>query len=165
MYEWFKIIHVVSAAILFGTGFGSALYKYMANRSRDVGMIANATKSVVYADWIFTGTSGIVQPVTGIIMVMIKGYSITTFWVLWSIVGYLIAAICWFPVAAIQIKLAKLAQNACEQKGVLPPKYRLYYRLWIALGIPAFCSLVVVVFLMANRPESYVEAVAGLFGQ
>lgn len=157
LYDWIKIIHVVSAAILFGTGLGSACYKYLANRTKNIALIAGATHNVVYADWVFTGTAGIVQPVSGMAMVMIKGYSIATFWVMWTIIGYLVAACCWFPVAMIQIKLANLAQTAMEQNTELPPHYRRYYVLWVILGVPAFLSLIGVFFLMANRPETYAE--------
>lgn len=163
IYNWIKIFHVIGAAILFGTGLSTALYKLLINRTRNVTLIADTAKKVVYADWIFTGTAGVLQPLTGMIMVLIKGYSILTFWVFWSLTGYFIAAICWFPVAHIQIKLRDMAVMAVEQKTELPPHYFTYYKIWFALGWPAFLSLTAVFFLMSNRPENFTDLMNQLF--
>jgi len=49
-----KTVHVVSAALLFGTGRGMAFFVFMAYRGRDVRAIAVTTRNVVLADWLFT---------------------------------------------------------------------------------------------------------------
>nr|WP_267313953.1 DUF2269 domain-containing protein [Legionella antarctica] len=72
------------------------------------------------ADWIFTGTSGFLQPLTGLWMVYLVGYSWTSLWIMGSIIGYLIAACCWFPVLYLQIKMRNFAVEAEQNNSPLP---------------------------------------------
>ena len=67
-YLTVKWIHIVSSTLLFGTGLGSAFYKYMADRSKNVSAIALTNRLVVLADWMFTTPAIIIQPVTGFIL-------------------------------------------------------------------------------------------------
>ena len=152
LYLFLKFIHIISSTILFGTGIGTACTLFFAHRTRDVATIAAATRYVVFADWLFTATSGIVQPVTGVWMVFLAGYSFTSLWVWGSIVGYLIAAFCWFPVVYLQIKMRDAAVKAFKTKSSLPEMYFRYFRYWFVLGWPAFISLVAVFYLMTNKP-------------
>lgn len=152
LYLHVKLIHILSSTILFGTGLGTAFNLFMANRTKDVYLIAKTTHYVVFVDWIFTGTSGVIQPVTGLWMVYLNGYAFSTFWVWGSILGYLIAAFCWFPVVYLQIKMRDFAELALQTKQDLPAIYHRYYRYWFILGWPAFVSLMIVFYLMTNKP-------------
>lgn len=152
LYLWVKLIHIISSTILFGTGVGTACNLYFANRTRDVYLIAKTARYVVIVDWIFTGTSGVIQPLTGFWMVYLAGYSLKNPWIWGSIAGYLIAAFCWFPVVYIQIKLRDLAEQAHKNNKPLPKRYHRYFRYWVWLGWPAFISLMIVFYLMTNKP-------------
>lgn len=156
LYEWIKITHIISASVLYGTGLGTAFYMFYVNLQNDVKLIAKATAEVVIADWLFTLTSGIVQAVTGFILVYMKGYSLLSFWVLGSILGYVIAGVCWVPVVWLQMRCRDLAIFASANNISLPDEYKKYFRIWWLLGIPAFISLVGVFYLMTNKPETFV---------
>jgi uncharacterized membrane protein len=153
LYAWIKIIHIISASVLFGTGIGTAFYMFYVNLQKDVRLIAKATAEVVLADWLFTGTSGVIQAITGFILIYLKGYSLLSFWVLASILCYMIAGACWVPVVWLQMRCRDLAYIAYENKISLPNKYKKYFRIWWLLGIPAFISLVGIFYLMTNKPE------------
>jgi len=153
LYAWIKILHIISASVLFGTGLGTAFYMFYVNRQNNVALIAKATSEVVIADWLFTTTSGIVQAITGFILVYLKGYSLLSLWVFGSILGYVIAGLCWLPVVWLQMRCRDLAFAASANKTALPPEYRNYFRIWWLLGIPAFIALVGVFYLMVNKPE------------
>ena len=152
LYLYLKFIHVISSTILFGTGIGTACNLFLANRTKDTAIISATTRYVVFADWIFTGSSGLVQAVTGLWMVYLVGYPLTSLWIMGSIIGYLIAAVCWFPVVFLQIKMRDFALIAHQTGTELPPIYYRYYRTWFWLGWPAFISLVIVFYLMTNKP-------------
>ena len=64
-YLWLKWLHVVSATVLFGTGLGTALHMWLAHLRRDPRAIAVVARNVVLVDWLFTATSGVVQPLSG----------------------------------------------------------------------------------------------------
>jgi len=152
LYAWIKIIHVISAAVLFGTGIGTAFYMFYVNTQKDIRLIALATKQVVFVDWVFTGTSAVIQFFTGLILMVLKGYSPKLFWLMGAMIGYTIAGACWIPVVYLQIRCRDLAFEALNNNVPLNEKYYRYYKIWRLLGIPAFLSLMVVFYLMANRP-------------
>jgi uncharacterized membrane protein len=68
LYFVLKLIHILSAAILFGTGIGIAFFMLLADRTGDVKTIAATARIVVIADFLFTATAVVVQPVRGIIV-------------------------------------------------------------------------------------------------
>ena len=95
LYFALKWVHILSSTVLFGFGAGTAYYFWMAHRSRDARTIAKVGSMVVTADWIFTGTSGIIQPLSGLALVLIAGYDLGTSWLVATYVLYIIAFACW----------------------------------------------------------------------
>lgn len=151
-YLLLKWLHVVSSTILFGFGAGTAYYFWLAHRSGDPRIIASVGRMVVKADWIFTGTSGVVQPVTGIALAHLSGMDFRESWLVASLCLYLLALACWLPVVALQIKAQKLASRAVVRGTPLGDDYRRAMRLWFVLGWPAFIGLLCVFWLMIVRP-------------
>ena len=152
LYLSLKTIHIISATVLFGTGAGSAYYMLRAHLSKNVETIAITTKHVVAADWLFTTTSGIVQPITGIWMALLVGWPLTHKWILFSLILYVFAGACWLPVVWLQYKMRDMAQEAVSKGTALPPLYYRYMRIWFWLGWPAFISLMIVFILMVFKP-------------
>ncbi|MCJ2185412.1 DUF2269 family protein [Novosphingobium beihaiensis] len=147
-----KWIHVLSSTILFGFGAGTAWYFWNAHLTRDPAMIAGVGRMVVVADWIFTGSSGIVQPASGLWLVHIAGYSLTESWLMLSYALYILAFLCWAPVVRLQIKAQKLAQAARESGEPLGAEYKRTMLWWFGLGWPAFLGLLGVFYLMIAKP-------------
>ena len=152
LYEKLKIIHIITASVLFGTGLGTAIYMLYANILKNISIIALATRRVVKADWLFTGILGVLQPLTGIAMLYLKGYKLTNAWAIAVFTCYSIAAVCWFIVVYLQIRCRDLAIAALESNTALPQKYQSYFVAWVILGFPAFLSLILIFYLMANNP-------------
>lgn len=151
-YLLLKLIHILSATILFGTGIGSAFYMFMANRRKDIAGIYFATRHVVIADWLFTTPSVIVQLVTGIALAHTLGLPLTEGWVFWSLILYFFAGACWVPVVWMQIKMRDMAKQAIETGAALPDRYWRFDRWWIALGSLAFPAVVAAIGLMVMKP-------------
>ena len=147
-----KWVHILSSTLLFGTGIGTAFFFVSAIRTRDPQFIAKTGKTVVLADYLFTLTSGIVQPVTGLFLVHYHGYSLGDAWLFWTLVLYVIALCCWLPVVWLQIKLTKMATEAAAAHQPLPQYFFKFFWWWFALGWPAFVGLVVVFWLMVAKP-------------
>lgn len=148
-----KWLHILSSTFLFGTGIGSAFYMLFTSLSRDVRAIAVVSRHVVLADWIFTSTTVIIQPLTGLYLIHLAGFPLTSKWIMWSIGLYFLAGACWLPVVWIQLKMRDMAQKAAAQgAAALPEQYWRYLRIWTVLGIPAFFALVVVFWLMVAKP-------------
>jgi uncharacterized membrane protein len=147
-----KWLHVLSSTILFGTGIGSAYYMFCTSRTRDARAVAVVVRHVVLADWLFTTTTIIVQPLTGLYLVHLADIPLTTRWIAGSIILYFVAGACWLPVVWLQIRMRALAADAVRANAELPDGYWRLLRWWVALGVPAFTTLVIVFWLMVAKP-------------
>jgi uncharacterized membrane protein len=150
-YSLIKTLHVLSMVLLFGTGLGSAFYKWMADRSGQLAHIAVTNRHVVLADWWFTTPTVIFQPLSGLWLIGQLGLPLTTPWVALSLGLYILAGACWLPVVWLQIRMRDLAATALASGGELPPAYWRMARRWFWLGIPAFSAMVLVVALMVFK--------------
>lgn len=150
-YLTLKTLHILSMVLLFGTGLGSAFYKWMADRSGNVEHIAKTNKHVVLADWVFTTPTIIFQPLSGLWMASIAGLSLTSPWIALSLLLYVIAGLCWLPVVWLQIRMKALSSEAVENNRQLPDLYWQMARWWFCLGVPAFIAIVLVVILMVVK--------------
>jgi len=151
-YVVVKWLHVLSSTVLFGTGLGSAFFMFVASRNRDPRVAHFVVRHAVIADWLFTATAVIVQPVTGFYLVYLGGYAPTSRWILWSAILFLAAGACWLPVVWMQLRMRDMAKAAMDANAELPERYWRFFRIWVALGIPAFTALVVVFYLMIAKP-------------
>ncbi len=150
-YALIKTLHILSMVLLFGTGLGSAFYKWMADRSGQLAHIAVTNGHVVLADWWFTTPTVIFQPLSGLWLIYQLGLPITTPWVAVSLGLYALAGVCWLPVVWLQIRMRDLATEVLANNTELPPAYWRMARAWFWLGIPAFSAMVLVVALMVFK--------------
>lgn len=151
-YLLLKWMHILSSTILFGTGIGTAFQMVWAMRNGDPLIISKVASGVVIADWIFTVPAGIVQPATGIALILIAGHDPFERWLLLTYALYCLAFVCWAPVAVLQIRIRDMACAAVASGTCLPLAARRAYRIWFALGWPAFFGLTLVFWLMVMKP-------------
>jgi uncharacterized membrane protein len=152
MYLALKLIHILSSTVLFGTGLGTAFSMWRANASHDPRVVATVARNVAIADWVFTTPAVIVQPITGVALAKLAGVPLTSSWLELSIALYLFIGACWIPVVWLQLRMRDLAQGAVTEGAPLPPRYSRYYRLWCALGWPAFTGVMGIFALMVFKP-------------
>jgi uncharacterized membrane protein len=148
-----KLIHVLGAAVLFGTGLGIAFFMYMAHRTGDAATIAATGRIVVIADALFTASAVIVQPVSGAALAWLIGYSLLESWIVASLMLYVIVGLCWLPVVVIQARLRDLAAQAARTSAPLPVVYHRLFRIWFWLGWPAFLGVIAIFALMIFKPR------------
>jgi uncharacterized membrane protein len=153
IYLVLKYLHVVGAAVLLGTGAGIAFFMLRAHLTGDAVIVAAVTRIVVLADFLFTATAVIAQPVTGIALAHHSGYSLAESWVVISIALYLVTGAFWIPVVWIQIRMRDLASESIASKGPLPARYHILFRIWFAFGFPAFGAVMAIFWLMISRPS------------
>ncbi len=151
-YLTLKWIHILSAILLFGTGLGSAFYKFFTDRSGEVRAMAVTNRLVVMADWLITTPTIIIQPVSGFWMLYQLDYATLPGWIWLSLALYLLAGACWLPVVVLQIRMRDLASTAVATATPLGADYRRMARAWFWLGVPAFAAMVAVVWLMVLKP-------------
>jgi uncharacterized membrane protein len=151
-YSLVKTIHIISAAILFGTGIGIANFMFFGHRSGVPVEQAFSARMTVRADFLFTLPAVIVQPLSGAWLVYRGGFAWGDYWLVLSYALYILAGCCWIPVVAIQMRM-KAMLEAQMRGGVFDDiAYQRLFRWWFALGWPAFGGLVIVFWLMVAKP-------------
>ncbi|HEY0599735.1 DUF2269 domain-containing protein [Brevundimonas sp.] len=148
-----KLIHVLSGAVLFGTGLGIAFFMVWATRTRSAPTVAAVARIVVVADFVFTATAVVIQPLTGLWLIRLQGYGLTEPWLLATYGLYGLTGLCWLPVVWIQQRMARVAAAAASSGANLPPAYDRLYWLWFVLGWPAFAAVIAIYALMLFKPE------------
>ena len=148
-----KLVHLLGAAVLFGTGLGIAFFMYMAHRTGDAATIAATARMVVIADAVFTLNAVIAQPVSGAALAISIGYSFWEPWIVLSLMLYTAVGLCWLPVVAIQLRLREIAAAAMREGKPLPEAYHRLFRIWFMLGWPAFLGVIAIFVLMIVKPQ------------
>lgn len=150
-YLVLKLIHILAAVVVTGTGAGIAFFMFMANRSNNPQAIYITAKHVVLADWVFTTPAVITQIISGILLMNMQGYSFSSPWFYWVIGLFVFIGICWLPVLRIQYKLRELANISVEANEVTP-EFKSLMRIWTLLGTPAFVAILGIFWLMVFKP-------------
>ena len=145
-------LHIFSAFLLFGTGLGTAFHMYLACRSGEVAGIAQVSRQVVLADWIFTTPAGLVQPATGLWLIHLAGYGFAEPWLLVSYLLYALAGLAWLVVVKLQLDMRRLAETAQRDRSGLTESFTRAFRLWVRLGWVGFGGLIGVYTLMIFKP-------------
>jgi uncharacterized membrane protein len=152
-YYVLKFLHVIGATVLLGTGAGIAFFMLMAHRTGDAKVVAGVARIVVIADYVFTATAVVAQPVTGVLLARSVGYSLSEGWIVASIGLYLLTGAFWLPVVWMQSRMRALSSLAAERGEALPAEYHRLFRWWFAFGFPAFAAVLGIFWLMITRPE------------
>ncbi len=150
-YLVLKCVHVLSAAVLLGTGIGIAYFLLSAHLSRNIEALRVVARAVIVADWIFTATTVVIQPVSGVLMMLERGWSFTSPWFIATVVLYAAVGACWIPVVVLQYRMARLVREAAGY-AMLGPEYHRAFRIWMMLGVPAFAMVLVLYAVMIFKP-------------
>lgn len=153
LYFILKYAHLIGATVLLGTGAGIAFFMLMAHRTGNAVLIAGVAQIVVVADFLFTATAVIFQPVTGVALAWQTGYGLTEGWIVLSIGLYLLTGAFWLPVVWMQMQMRDLARTAVAEGAPLPGRYHSLFRIWFAFGFPAFGAVLGIFWLMMARPD------------
>ena len=152
LYFALKYLHLLGAAVLLGTGAGIAFFMLMAHRTGNVALIAGVARIVVIADFLFTATAALLQPITGLALASEAGYALSEGWIVASIGLYVFIGAFWLPVVRMQMEMRDLAEAAAAAGTPLPERYHRLFRTWFAFGFPAFAAMLVIYWLMMTKP-------------
>jgi uncharacterized membrane protein len=152
-YFILKFLHVIGAAVLLGTGAGIAFFMLLAHRTGDAAIVASVARIVVIADFMFTASAVVVQPITGVLLAWVFGYSLADAWIVLSVALYLVTGAFWLPVVWMQVRMRDLAAAAAREGRSLPADYHRLFRWWFAFGFPAFAAVLGIFWLMIAKPQ------------
>ena len=150
-----KVAHILSAAVILGTGFGIAFFTWFgyrtALRTGEVAVLRHTLRYTVIADTWFTAPAVAFQVLSGVALMLLYGWPLVTPWsiAVWSL--FLVAGACWLPVLKLQVMLRDEAERAAST-AALPAHFHVLFRWWFALGIPAFSAVLAIYWLMVAKP-------------
>ena len=152
-YFILKFLHVIGAAVLLGTGAGIAFFMLLGHFTGKPPIVAAIARIVVIADFLFTATAVVAQPLTGIALAWHMGWSLWEGWIALSIVLYFVTGAFWLPVVWMQMRMRDLAAHAAATGQPLPPQYHRLFWWWFAFGFPAFGAVIAIFWLMIAKPS------------
>jgi uncharacterized membrane protein len=151
-YLLVKTLHIISATVLFGTGIGIANFMFFGHRAGLPQERAFAASMTVKADFLFTLPSAIFQPASGAWLIWQGAFRWNDYWLVLTYGLYLLASACWIPVIIIQMRMKTMLEAYARGAPFDRAGYERLFHFWFILGWPAFGSLVVVFWLMVNKP-------------
>lgn len=153
-YLILKWLHLIGAAVLFGTGLGIAFFTWMAYRNAmrtgNIALLQGTLVLTVIADTVFTAVAALLQPATGLLLWSTGGGDWRSPWLATTLGLYVFVGLCWLPVVALQIRLRDSAAAARSVED-LGPAFHADFRHWFLLGWPAFLGVMLLFGLMAGR--------------
>ena len=152
LYLVLKYLHIVGAAVLLGTGAGIAFFMLLAHRTAEARIIAAVARMVVVADFVFTASAVVVQPITGALLMNELGVPLSEGWIALSLILYGVTGAFWLPVVWIQMRMRDVAQEAAARGAALADSYHRLFRAWFWSGFPAFASVMAIIWLMIAKP-------------
>lgn len=152
LYFFIKALHIVSSTILFGTGIGIAFFMFRSLSTDSLHEKLYAARNTVLADYLFTFPAVILQPLSGLWLAYHAGFDLSALWLQLTYALYLFAGLCWLPVVWIQKQLKDMLIESVKGNTSLPARYPRLFKIWCALGVPAFFSLICIFYLMVAKP-------------
>lgn len=154
-YLIWKTAHIISAAVLFGTGLGIAFFAWFgyrrALRNQSIEALRLVLQLTVLGDSIFTAPAVLFQALSGLMLLHLNNWSLTSPWALTSIGLFLLVGCLWLPVVYLQLTLSREA-NTASSIAALSYRFHRRFMTWFVLGVPAFICVVVLFYLMVAKP-------------
>ncbi len=154
-----KLLHLLSASVLFGTGVGIAFFAWFGyRRAMTVGEIDGlraVLRLTVIGDTLFTAPAVVLQLASGIVLINLNQWSLASPWSLTVLGWYAAVGVLWLPVVVIQILMSREA-NRVPTIAELGPGFHRRYLTWFVLGIPAFLIVIGIFYLMIAKPLAVV---------
>lgn len=153
LYQLIKTLHILSAMIILGTGFGTAFYLFVTNRSGCVPAQSVVSHWVCRTDFWFTTPAVFFQFFSGLWLMNTLNMPFSATWIWASLVLFFFTGACWLPVVVWQLKMRDIAKQSHDNGDTaLPQSYWDYARKWELAGYPAFLAVLGIVFLMVFKP-------------
>ena len=147
LYTLIKFIHVVLAII--AVGFNASYGIWIVRSARDPEHIGFAMRTIKFLDDRFANPAYGLLLVTGLLMVFIAGYPLSTLWIAGALVLYLAVLVLAFTVVSPNFR-AQL--RALETVGPQSAEFRAAAARGRTFGILVSVLVLGIVFLMVTKP-------------
>ena len=153
-YNAWLTLHILGVVVFLGNIIVTAVWKMLADRTRNPPVVAYAQRLVTVTDIAFTAT--------GAVLIIVAGQVMAPEWggvfggPLWLTLGwslFIASGVIWLallvPIEVMQERLARSFRNAQE----IPDRYWRLSRLWAVFGAIATVLPLLNLYLMVFKPE------------
>jgi uncharacterized membrane protein len=147
------LVHVVGVVIFIGNIVVTAVWKLLADRTREPAVVAYAQRLVTVTDVAFTATGAVLIAISGPILAEKLGGDEWPGWATLGLALFAVSGVIWAAVLIpIQIAQARLARGF-RAGGTIPPRYWRLSALWAVFGAVATILPLANLYLMVVKPD------------
>lgn len=152
MYPVLKFVHVLAVIMFVGNITVGLLWKHLADATNDARIMAYTLGGIIAADRWFT--------IPGVVLLLLAGFAtaalghipvLSTGWILWSLVLFIVAGIAFGPLSRTQRELRAVAQAGVDA-SLDWVRYEALTKRWNLFRTIALLLPLVAVFLMVTKP-------------
>ena len=153
-YNAWLSLHVLGVVLFLGNIVVTAVWKMLADRTKNPPVVAYAQRLVTITDVAFTATGAVLIIVSGQVMAReFGGVFSGPAWLLWGWSLFIASGVIWItllvPIQVMQERLARRFRNA----AAIPDRYWRLSRLWAVFGSVAVLLPLFNLYLMVFKPD------------
>ena len=151
-YNTWLVLHILGVVIFLGNITVTAVWKVLADRTRNPAVVGYAQRLVTVTDIAFTATGAALIAVSGQMMAGRFGGIGGAGWLTLGFALFIASGVIWITtLIPIQIMQARLARRF-GRGGAIPDRYWRLATLWYALGAIAIALPLANIYLMVAKP-------------
>ncbi len=152
-YLLLKMLHLLGVVLFLGNIIVTALWKILADNTKDIRVIVFSQKLVLVTDIVFTSTGVVLVSVTGLMLAPYLGGLENNPWMVKGLALFSLSGILWgvflLPIQVLQHRMAKQALIS----GTLEPRFWLMNKVWSLVGVIATLVPLANLYFMVAKPQ------------
>ncbi len=149
-----KFVHVLLAAVMYGTWLGVAGFMVLAYRSANPSVVALIAQFSVRLELFVVGPALALQPIAGFPLAWAIGLTpLNEFWIDVSLVLYGVVVVVWLVALRVEIRVRNIARDAALARKPLADSYPRLARIWLVLAGVIFAGMTALMLLMVWQPR------------
>jgi uncharacterized membrane protein len=147
-------LHILGVVLFLGNLIVTAVWKTLADRTKNPPVVAYGQRLVTVTDFAFTATGAVLIIVAGQVMAQDYGGVFSgPAWLTWGWSLFIASGVIWLtiliPIEVLQARLARGFRDG----GVIPERYWRLSRLWATFGVIATILPLFNLYLMVFKPD------------
>ena len=146
-------LHILGVVLFLGNIIVTAVWKMLADRTRDPSVVAYAQRLVTITDVAFTATGAGLILVAGQVLAGRFGGVFGPSWLTWGWSLFIASGVIWLAVLVpVEVMQARLARGF-EAGADIPERYWRLSRIWAIVGALAALLPLVALYFMVFKPD------------
>jgi uncharacterized membrane protein len=147
------VLHVLGVVIFLGNIIVTAVWKLLADRTRDPPVVAYAQQLVTVTDVAFTATGAALIAISGPVLADDLGGVGGPAWITWGLALFIASGVIWVAVLIpVQVLQARAARRFATG-GAIPEHYWRLARVWYVFGSVAILLPLANLYFMVFKPD------------